>query len=167
MITCSKCGETKPQDEYYKQPRNKSGYMGHCKVCELARKAANNKKHQESDPEKWAERRRVYVARYKAKYPDRVAELDWSYRIKTRFGVTSEKYYEMLESQGGACAGCKRKPNGKKLAIDHDRKCCPENKSCGACVRGLLCSNCNTALGLLREEEETINNLLEYIKNYE
>lgn len=164
MITCTKCGESKPQEDFYKQPRNKSGYMGHCKVCERARKAANDKKHQEANPDAWNARRRGYVRKYKSNHPERVAELDWSYKIKTRFNISSEKYYEMLESQNGVCAGCLNKPGNKKLAIDHDRSCCSGDKSCGECVRGLLCSNCNTAIGLLKENVATIERLVKYME---
>lgn len=31
--------------------------------------------------------------------------------------------------------------------IDHDHRCCPGDVSCGKCVRGIVCSRCNTGIG--------------------
>ena len=33
--------------------------------------------------------------------------------------------------------------------IDHDHSCCPESRSCGQCIRGVICSGCNTMLGCI------------------
>lgn len=39
-----------------------------------------------------------------------------------------------------------------RLVVDHDHACCPLARySCGKCVRGVICGNCNMALGLLRD----------------
>jgi hypothetical protein len=78
---------------------------------------------------------------YSMKMRDQQAEL--------RFGITPEMYADMLARQGGRCAICE-KPNGfysVRLVIDHDHACCPGKKTCGKCVRGLLCTACNLHLG--------------------
>ena len=49
------------------------------------------------------------------------------------------------------------------LRVDHDHNCCPENKSCDKCVRGILCHKCNTALGLLDDDMERIMSLASYL----
>ncbi|MFE7896485.1 endonuclease VII domain-containing protein [Streptomyces sp. NPDC057424] len=79
-------------------------------------------------------------------------ECNWVYNIKIRFNITAEQYERILASQGGGCAICEKdaalNPNGNRLAIDHLHSCCPKDKyTCGKCVRGLLCTSCNTMLG--------------------
>jgi hypothetical protein len=72
-----------------------------------------------------------------------------------RLGITEAEFDRRLEAQGYACGMC-RKPfgDGERISIDHDHACCPVPpgvvaRSCGKCVRGLLCFRCNTALGYI------------------
>lgn len=73
----------------------------------------------------------------------------------------------MLDEQGGVCAIC-RQPETKHhslvLKIDHDRSCCAGHESCGRCVRGLLCSNCNRALGLFGDDPDVITAAVMYLR---
>lgn len=81
------------------------------------------------------------------------------------FRLTPEEYDELLVSQGGACATCKRTPEEVgRLAVDHDHGCCPGRETCGKCVRGLTCRSCNHALGLLEDDPERIGRLITYLK---
>lgn len=49
------------------------------------------------------------------------------------------------------------------LVIDHDHRCCPNNGSCGDCIRGVLCRSCNTALGKLGDTSSGLSNALDYM----
>ncbi|WP_405528050.1 endonuclease domain-containing protein [Streptomyces canus] len=50
----------------------------------------------------------------------------------------------LLEFQQGKCAVCRSAPTDRRaMRIDHDHACCPRPGSCGHCVRGLVCENCN------------------------
>jgi hypothetical protein len=40
-----------------------------------------------------------------------------------------------------------RKSNVARPCIDHDHTCCPGERSCGKCIRGVLCMQCNTNIG--------------------
>lgn len=81
-----------------------------------------------------------------------------------KYGLSAEQYVEMLERQGHTCAVCDRaNPGGKKLAVDHDHACCPGKYSCGKCVRGLLCSNCNSSLGHAKDSVEILESMIEYL----
>jgi hypothetical protein len=83
-----------------------------------------------------------------------------------KYNITEEIYTEMFSSQGGVCAVCGDKSKSDwNLCIDHDHSCCPGERSCGKCVRGLLCHRCNTALGLLRDSPSYIESLLDYARH--
>jgi hypothetical protein len=80
-----------------------------------------------------------------------------------RYGLTHEQYEGMHEAQGGVCKICKKPEtckgnNGeiKMLAIDHSHETGE--------VRGLLCNNCNRAIGLLGDDVDTLLNAVEYLR---
>jgi hypothetical protein len=67
----------------------------------------------------------------------------------TSYGLTLEQFDLLLAAQGNSCGMC-HKPfsEGQRIAVDHDHACCDEKlRSCGQCVRGLLCLTCNITLG--------------------
>ncbi|WP_407674816.1 endonuclease domain-containing protein [Nonomuraea fuscirosea] len=68
--------------------------------------------------------------------------------------------------QGGSCAICRvTLSRGPDTHIDHDHECCPGANSCGRCIRGILCGNCNKALGLMRDNAKILLRAAEYLKN--
>ncbi|MCA1832563.1 MAG: endonuclease VII domain-containing protein [Actinobacteria bacterium] len=76
-------------------------------------------------------------------------------------------YESVLADQGGVCAICGEVcKTGKALAVDHDRTCCDEQRTCGECVRGLLCSRCNQAIGLLQEAPELMEAAAAYVRKF-
>jgi len=74
-----------------------------------------------------------------------------------RLGITAEEFDQMLAAQGRACAMCHKSfADGDRIFVDHDHACCPGQvkvtpKTCGKCIRGLLCFRCNTALGYVEK----------------
>jgi hypothetical protein len=68
-------------------------------------------------------------------------------------GTTVAKILEIQGSKQRECASCGATT---QLKVDHDHGCCPAAQSCGRCVRGYLCHDCNTAEGLLRTPERAI-----------
>ena len=89
-------------------------------------------------------------------------EARWAARIERDFGITGEGYKELLRKQGGTCAVCRepetvKHQNGevKMLSVDH----CHETDV----VRGLLCSRCNTAIGLLQNDPERAASVARYL----
>jgi len=70
------------------------------------------------------------------------------YRISS-YGLTQESFDLLLEAQQNACGMCHQPFEERQLIhVDHDHACCRgKGRSCGACIRGLLCHSCNIALG--------------------
>ena len=75
-----------------------------------------------------------------------------------KYGLTEQKYAEMAAAQDHKCRICER-PTAKerygKLAIDH----CHDTGE----VRGLLCMNCNTALGMFRDSPRVLLRAAQYL----
>jgi hypothetical protein len=77
------------------------------------------------------------------------------YKLKNYYGLTTEEFSAMIMIQNNKCKICECEMNSPQ--IDH-------NHSTGN-VRGLLCRNCNTSLGLLKENKNTLYNMISYINN--
>ena len=87
-----------------------------------------------------------------------------AYIRKHRYGITEEQYDELLATQDNKCAVCKTEfMEGIGPNIDHDHNCCPGAKSCGACLRGLLCSNCLTLASLVETRFRYIDEMFVYL----
>ncbi len=84
--------------------------------------------------------------------------LRWKERmLKRDYGLSLNDYQEMHRKQNGCCLICGISEESLKrpLNIDHNHH---TNK-----VRGLLCCNCNTALGLFKENIKLMRGAIEYL----
>lgn len=59
----------------------------------------------------------------------------------TKYGLSPYQYLQRINK------GCDICGEYFRMSIDHDHTCCPRAGSCGKCVRGALCGNCNNMLG--------------------
>jgi RNase P subunit RPR2 len=78
-----------------------------------------------------------------------------------RHGLSNREYLDIAEAQGGNCALCGSKGRGYggsryALVIDH---CHDTGK-----VRGLLCPDCNTALGRFGDDADRLRKAADYIE---
>ena len=83
------------------------------------------------------------VRKHDTQYQTRSAEYGRWYRRLRKYGITKEQYMNLLTEQRGCCKVCGDEL-GDGLRVDH----CHETGE----VRALLCSNCNTGIGLFKEE---------------
>lgn len=71
------------------------------------------------------------------------------------------------EVELGSCPLCgvdfDRSSRGAMPCIDHDHSCCPPARSCHKCRRGLICFNCNTVLGKVRDDVATLRRMINYL----
>lgn len=88
---------------------------------------------------------------------DEYKEYHRDYKLRTRFGITSEQYDQMFSEQNGLCYLC-RKPSKQTLAVDHSH----QTKT----IRKLLCFHCNTVLGHIKENKNLLRRMIEYLETY-
>lgn len=88
--------------------------------------------------------------------PDQFKSLQRKSQLRRKYGITPEQRNTILDSQGFACAICHGAlDEGRATHVDHCH-------TTGA-VRGILCSPCNTAIGLLKEDPEVLRRAVEYL----
>jgi hypothetical protein len=99
------------------------------------------------------------LARYynDPEYKEKMVERQPHAQRMHHFGISMEKYIEILESQDSRCAICGRHQEelDRKMAVDHSHS--------NGHIRGLLCLNCNTGIGNLRDSVELLEKAQKYL----
>lgn len=164
MKTCRKCNTSKSESEFYKNPSkaNPARLRGDCKACHQVKTAVQKKIKQQQYRDYW----KVYSLANAEKITDA--------KLRRIYGISLEQFTEMLIAQDGKCAICKQAPppnaKGYSFAIDHDHACCNNSNarvkgySCGSCVRGLLCHNCNLGLGNFKDSVDLLQSAQAYLR---
>ena len=140
---CKRCGDRLPLTDFYPHKAMKSGRLNICKTCKIAETDAWRRANRERFNEKRRER-----------------------EIR-KYGITVAEYDAMLEAQGGVCVGCGATghehhhergnfTSSRPLTVDH----CHKSKA----VRGLLCHDCNRAIGVLGDDPERLDRLAQYLR---
>lgn len=161
---CPKCKELLPVSEFHKQKRAWDGLQSWCKACGAAVRSVIHRRLRE-DPG-YVEQRRQHSADWWAavKADGRAYEVAKQYHLK-KYGLTPERFTAMLVAQRYRCAICRHPLTGARdTHVDHDHACCPGGRSCGKCVRGLLCSDCNNGLGRFRDDPAALRRAARYLE---
>lgn len=161
---CSRCKKAKPLDQFNKESRKKDGRNIYCKVCMkvIRRKWRLTEKGKASD-RKYAESQKGKLTakkadlKYRKNNPVKSKLRHRKHRLKKAFGITIEQYEEMFKKQGGCCAICgdTNIKYGRRLAVDHEHET--------GKVRGLLCNQCNRALGYFHDSIVNLASAIKYL----
>lgn len=102
----------------------------------------------------------VMQKRYRKLNPEKFKRQHRAEKLKRLYGMSLEEYDRRVQEQSGKCAVCDKQPESN-LCVDHDHTTQQ--------VRGLLCSPCNRAIGLLGDNTEGLTKALTYLgkANYE
>jgi hypothetical protein len=136
--TCSRCREFKTGSEFWAS-------SAYCKPCDkqLRREQRNAQPRGERDRKSTLSRR----------------------------GLTVVRYEELVRAQAGRCAICRTDvPGGHNgdgiWLVDHDHMCCRGRSGCAKCVRGLLCNQCNTGLGMFKDDSDLLRAAIFYLEEH-
>ena len=147
MKTCSNCKEEKPFDAFNKSKNHRHGLHPFCKLC----RSFKTKKYME-DPIR-RQRSLARSAAWVKANPERSREIKANWNRYNLYGLTPERYNQMLEEQQYRCLSCNRE---EPLVVDH-------NHDTGE-VRGLICNKCNITVGFI--EGDRYNDALTYLRKF-
>lgn len=156
VAECPKCKEAKPLTLEYFHSAGRGRLHRKCKACRCEeariRESAVTTEYKKSRHKKWREKNKAAIR-----------DMNRRSRLKSRYGITVERYEEMLAEQNGGCAICGACDNGggrwDTLVVDH-------NSDTGE-VRRLLCHKCNTAIGLFKHDPSLLQKAAEYLNMFQ
>lgn len=150
--------------------RSKAWYEAHKNDPEfLAKKAARAKAFREANHQYYAEYRaqphvkakqQAASAKWIKNNPRQRTRYSWATNMRTKYGLEPEDVARMLEAQDRRCAihGGARFRDDEEFCIDHSHKT--------GKVRGVLCHDCNVAIGRFRENSAALRKAADYIDKH-
>lgn len=170
------CGRCQQELEWtkFQKGTGSDGLYAWCRACSSQYRRDNRKKTNERQQRYRAdnpERTNAYSRKWRAENPEKVAASlrSWEERhqehrrnynrmvsLRKLYGMSLEEYENIMERQDGGCAICGRKPGSKrKHHVDHDHET--------GKIRGILCSQCNTGLGMFSDDIEKMKTACIYL----
>lgn len=147
VVACDVCGSEFGVDRAHTRQKRCSD------ECRRASKASRALARYYADHDRQKARARDGMARHRAANP----RAQKATQIRSAYGITLDKYDEMLEAQGGVCAICGQPcRTGRALAVDHDHTT--------GDVRSLLCANCNNGLGRFGDDPSLLRIAADYLE---
>jgi hypothetical protein len=156
---CTVCGAIKPLDDFYKAAGMRDGRRNDCKQCNLSAKHNRYLANPEAEKARvlaWqrANRERYRESQRRMRQSPEGRRREREGHLRRTHGLTLDEYDAMVVGQGGRCRVCGRCPE-KNFHIDHDHVT--------GRIRGLLCSSCNHAIGLMGESPQRLRRAADYV----
>ena len=158
--TCSTCRIVKPCADFRLQNDRRSGLSSKCKACQSEHK----KIRWRTDPEfrkrklttlrEWRNNNPKRYQIYRKRYANRIL----NHRLKKSYGLTLDEYKQLCEQQNNICPICSQ--TVERLVVDHAEGTEGE-------YRGLLCSPCNAAIGILKHDILTLERAIQYLHSHD
>ena len=126
-------------EQFPKAKLYKDGVRPHCIECRRAYEVKSYHKHKHKRP---------YVY-----------EEDKDRKLQKSYGIGYAEYLTMLDAQNNACAICGTNDTGNRKAFHVDH-CHDTGK-----IRGLLCGNCNSGIGNLRDDINLLQRAIAYLQS--
>lgn len=139
MKVCTRCGETKYLESYYRNKRNTDGRAFECKDCSKARDAERYK-----TPERRLSKKRV--------------------ELRSLYNVEYEVVMQMYSDQGGLCKICNSFMEVSSESKDVRKTFCVDHNHTTGKIRGLLCSDCNRGIGFLKDSPSVLESAFKYLR---
>lgn len=139
---------------YYE--RNKDKLLSDCKEYREQNREIIRKRSKDHSKRYYQKNKDAILERQRASY---AADPDYDRRrtLKRKYGITLEQYKEALIQQEGVCKICEGESTGRGIFhVDH---CHKTGK-----VRGLLCSKCNTGIGMLGDNPKLLMKAILYLE---
>lgn len=139
---CTKCKIEKSLDDFSKLHVNKDGKHTQCKKCLQIYRSNHYFKNDE----------------YRKK---RISDASKRNRER-KYGVTEDEFEKLLAAQNYCCAICSVHLNGSKFSLKGQLDHCHLHGT----IRGILCGQCNTALGLFKDDITILTEALSYLSRF-
>lgn len=165
--------------QYAKQKKWRDDFKARDPIGYAALRRSQARRYYAKNKEKLDARNALWISRNKDKINkksrirrrNQTKEQRASEFLKCKYGITYEQKMSLLAEQGGICPVCKTNSPMKLRGgadgwtVDHCHAY--EKLTGGIKIRGILCSICNTLLGMARDNREILMSAIRYLDKHQ